>query len=101
MINEKALKRAKGLQGRLKSGKGRPVEGPGSPGWQGMGNGEGITEGFGSGGLDGLGGLTEGEIAELNEMDLSSEGGPGDSGGSIDGGDPGTDAGDPSGGHLA
>lgn len=79
-MNEKALKRAKGIQGRLKSGKGRPEEGPGSPGWpepQGMGDPGGPTDPFG----DPLGG--------------------GDSGGGLDGGDPGSSGGwggDPSGG---
>jgi len=54
---------------------------------------------------DPLGGLSEQDITDLNEMDISSVnsgGGPGGTDGAgIGGGDPGTDAGDPSGGHLA
>jgi len=76
MIDAKKAKREKGVRGRLKSGKGRPVEGPNSPGWQGMGN------------LDG------------DFDDPFNDGGAGDADGGMDGGDLGTHEGDPSGGAL-
>jgi hypothetical protein len=56
-MDAKAARKAKGLKGRLKRGKGRPVEGPGSPGWQGKGQ---EVEGGGNGGAGDGGDLDAG-----------------------------------------